>query len=424
MARSTDIGYLELLKVNKSFRRLWIGNVISLFGDWFNTIALYSLILRLTGSEFALGAVFITKMLPWALAAPFAGLLVDRFDRRKLMIATDLLRAVIVLGLLFVDEPSEVYMVYVITTLQVVIGSAFHPARSASVPNITSPSQLVTANTIMAATWSLLLTVGAALGGFATEWFGIETVFIIDSASYLLSAVFIYGAVIPQSTDKTKDRIRVASVIRDVMAGWRHVRNNPQIGRIVTAKACWAMAGGALVYMLALLGEILAPGREAAAIGVLFAARGFGTGIGPIVGRAVFRDRRHWPTVLGSSIALGGVFYAVLSGLPWTYLIALPIVFAHAAGGANWVFSTVMLQERTEDRFRGRVFSTEWLLVMTAETCSILIASLVLETALLTLRQTFFLFATMQVVFGLIWLYLVVPSERHFEKTPSIQSDV
>ncbi|MCH8124262.1 MAG: MFS transporter, partial [Bacteroidetes bacterium] len=145
MASSNETSYLGLIKRNTSFRRLWMGNVISLFGDWFNTIALYSLILRLTGSEFALGAVFITKMLPWALSAPFAGLLVDRFDRRKLMIWSDLLRAVVVLGLLLVDEASEIYLVYVITTVQVVIGSVFHPAQSASIPNITSRRERVTA---------------------------------------------------------------------------------------------------------------------------------------------------------------------------------------------------------------------------------------------------------------------------------------
>jgi hypothetical protein len=202
------------------------------------------------------------------------------------------------------------------------------------------------------------------------------------------------------------------------------MRRNPQIGRIATAKASWAAAGGAFVYMLALLGEAISPVHEAAAIGVLFAARGFGTGIGPILGRAVFTRRTRWPSVLGGSVLTGGVCYGVLSGLPWTYALALPIVVAHAAGGANWVFSTVMLQERTEDRYRGRVFSTEWLLIMSTETVSILAASLVLESQFLNLRQTFLLFAVVQVLTGLIWLFLVVPSEHRYENeiATSVQS--
>jgi MFS family permease len=91
-------GYWPLVTGNRNVRRLWLGTVISLLGDWFNTIALYVLVTELTGSPLALGAVFITKMLPWALSAPLAGVLVDRYDRRRLMIGTDLLRAVVVLS--------------------------------------------------------------------------------------------------------------------------------------------------------------------------------------------------------------------------------------------------------------------------------------------------------------------------------------
>ncbi len=416
MAGSNDIGYIELLKRNVPFRRLWLGSVISLFGDWFNTIALYSLILELTGSEFALGAVFITKMLPWAIAAPFAGLLVDRFDRRKVMIVTDVLRAIVVLGLLFVDEPSDVFLIYLITTVQIVIGSAFHPAQSASIPNITSPRELVTANTIMAATWSLLLTLGAALGGFAAEYLGIKAVFVIDSVSYLFSAYFIYRTVIPQETDRPEGRMRIRTAVKDVLDGWHHIRLNLRIGRIVLAKASSVIGGGGLVYMLALLGEQLAPGREAAAIGLIFAARGLGTGIGPVIARTVFKSRPPWPAVLGGCMLLSGLMYILVSAMPWTYVIAIPIIVAHSAGGANWVFSTVMLQERTEDRFRGRVFSTEWLLIMSAHSISILAASLVLESSVLILRQAFLLFASLQILTGLLWLILVVPRERKSEK--------
>ncbi len=268
----------------------------------------------------------------------------------------------------------------------------------------------------MAATWSLILTLGAALGGFATEWLGFKAVFAIDSVSYLFSAYFIYRTVIPQETDRPEGRIRVRTAVKDVLDGWHHIRINPRIGRIALAKASSVVAGGALVYMLALLGEQLAPGREAAAIGLIFAARGLGTGIGPVIARSVFKSRPHWPAVLGGCILLSGFMYILVSALPWTFVIAIPIVVAHSAGGANWVFSTIMLQERTEDRFRGRVFSTEWLLIMSAHSISILTASLVLESSILKLRQAFLVFAILQVLTGLFWLIFIVPRERKSEK--------
>jgi len=165
-------GYVALVRRNVHFRRLWLGNLISLLGDWFNTIALYTLVSELTGSPFALGGVFLTKLLPWALASPLAGLLVDRFDRRRLMIGADLVRAVIVLGFLLIDEPGEVYLVYVLTTLQVVVTAVFQPAKSASIPNIVRTDELLTANALMSATWSVMLALGAASGGLVTAWLG------------------------------------------------------------------------------------------------------------------------------------------------------------------------------------------------------------------------------------------------------------
>ncbi|MFW5972574.1 MAG: MFS transporter [Bacteroidota bacterium] len=408
-------GYIELIRRNVNFRRLWLGNIVSLLGDWFNTIALYTLVFELTGSPFALGAVFISKMLPWALASPIAGLVVDRFDRRHLMIVSDLLRAVVVLGFLLIDDPAHVYLIYVLITLQVVIGSVFQPAKSASVPNITTPAELLTANALSSATWSVMLAAGAALGGFATAWLGVDMVFIIDSATYVVSAWFIYRTVIPQEKATPSEEGLVRSAFRDIAEGWRHIRSEPRIARIATAKATWGIAGGSLVYLLTLLGEEISPGATAMGIGILFAVRGAGTGIGPIVVRAVFLDRATWPAILGLAIAFSGVCYAVVGFMPWTYVVTVMILLAHAASGANWVLATVMLQKRTPDRFRGRVFATEWLLVMGAESLSIFLASSALEAGLIDLRTIFIVMGAVQFLTGLLWFAVVVPRERREE---------
>ncbi|NBW93025.1 MAG: MFS transporter [Bacteroidetes bacterium] len=411
-----QIGFLELLRENVSFRRLWTGTVVSLFGDWFNTIALYSLILSLSGSEFALGAVFITKMLPWALASPIAGILADRFNRRRLMIISDLLRAVVVLGFLVVDEPSEVMLIYVLTAAQVVLGSVFQPAKSASVPNIVKREHLVTANTIMAATWSVLLAIGAAAGGFAVEYLGLKAVFIIDSLTYLVSAWFIYRTVIPQFTYVSSGESLVRTAHREVMDGLRHIKRFPAIRRMATTKAVWAMGGGALVFLLALLGESLNPEAASVSIGILFAARGVGTGVGPVAVRSWFKDERLWPPVIGTCIILTGAGYIVAGWMAAVYtasfLVAIPVMLAHTAGGANWVFSTVLLQQRVVDQYRGRVFATEWLLVMGMESISIFVASLILEMGLLSLVQVVLVFGCVSMLSGVLWLIGVVPAEK------------
>ncbi len=414
-------GYWPLVTGNRNFRRLWLGTVISLLGDWFNTIALYVLVTELTGSPLALGAVFITKMLPWALSAPLAGVLVDRYDRRRLMIGTDLLRAVVVLGFLLIDQPADVPWLYALLTAQVVAGAVFNPAKSAALPNITTPAELLTANALLSATWSTMLAVGAALGGFAVEALGAEAVFWIDSGTYLVSAVFIFGTTIPQETEPA-DRALVRSAVREIVDGWQHLRAHPRIGRFAFAKAAWALGGGALVYMLALLGDRVAPTALAAGIGVLYMARGIGTGIGPVVVRALFTERRQWPVVMGSAIAFCGLCYLGVGFMPWgtdpmtIALLCALVVVGHAASGGNWVLSTITLQKRTEDRYRGRVISTNWLLVMSAESLSILVGSALLEAGWLDLSGAVQAFGALQVACGLAWLALVVPRERADEE--------
>ena len=266
----------------------------------------------------------------------------------------------------------------------------------------------------MAATWSTLLAFGAAAGGFATEFLGVKAVFILDSLTYLVSAWFIWRTVIPQNTDPVRQGPLLRTAAADVLDGWRHMIRAPHVGRMALAKATWAIAGGGLVFLIALMGEEISPDHASVAIGILFAARGVGTGVGPILARSLARDRSRWPAILGACIVFSGMCYAVVAVLPWSYWIAGLILLAHCTSGANWVLSNVLLQERTEDRWRGRVFATEWLTVMLADTVAIFAAGALLEADLLQLAEVVLLLSVLQVVSGLLWMMIVVPRERRW----------
>ena len=177
------------------------------------------------------------------------------------------------------------------------------------------------------------------------------------------------------------------------------------------AKATWAVGGGGLVYMLALLGEKLNPAAPAVGMGVLYSARGLGTGIGPVVMRKTLPQESRWPTMMGLGIVASGVGYLVIGSIPWAASLVLLVVIAHAPSGANWVASSVLLQKRTEDRFRGRVFATEWLAIALVDSLSILGASLLLDWVGVTLRTAILVFAGIEVACGVIWLLVVVPAE-------------
>ncbi|MGB5658747.1 MAG: MFS transporter [Thermoanaerobaculia bacterium] len=418
-AAAHTVGFRELLTGNTNYRRIWLGEVASWFGDWFNAIALYTLVRELTGSPLALGLVFLTKMVPFAVASPLAGLLVDRFNRRRLMIAADLLRALVVLGFLLVHEASDLYLIYALTGVQVILTAVFIPARSASIPNVTTAGELLTANALSAATWSTLLAVGAALGGVATEWFGVRVVFVLDSLSYLVSAAFLWRTSIPQQGDPGASVGSVKSVLGGIAKGWRYLWQHQEVGRMALAKSTWSLGGGALVYMLALLGEDLMPGSPALGIGLLYGLRGLGTGIGPIAVRSWLPDEKRWPLMMGVGIVISGLCYVGVSVVPWLVGIGLLVVLAHAPSGANWVASTVLLQKRTADSFRGRVFSAEWLAVTLADSISILTASLLLESGSVSLSTGVLVFAVVQILCGTLWAVLVVPAERRAEPADS-----
>ena len=178
------VGYFELLGTNANFRWLWAGQLVSLLGDWFNLIASALLIRSLTDSKFALGVLFTIRMLAPFFISPIAGICADRYNRKHILIISDIIRGLLILGFLFVRTEADIPLLYVLTTLLFGVSGFFSPARSAILPDITSTNELGTANALSATTWSIMLALGAAIGGFTAGVFGIQTAFIIDGLTF------------------------------------------------------------------------------------------------------------------------------------------------------------------------------------------------------------------------------------------------
>ena len=359
--RST--GYVELLRRNREFRLLWLGQVVSQLGDWFNTIAVMTLVLRLTGSGRAVGLIFVTRFLPSVFAGPLAGAVADRFNRRSVMIWSDVCRALVVLGFLFVREPRHVWLIYALTVTQLTLSTFFEPAKSAALPSVVEDRDLLTANAITSVTWSVMLTLGAAIGGVITGWVGTDASFVLDSLTYLASAALVAAVRLPKRPPRERTRLTVAKAlgITDTVEGVSYVRARPRVLAYLAVKPAWGLGGGILT-LLGVFGEKIFTfgGRAATGIGVLYAARGIGTAVGPFVARRVAGgSRRSMQTAIGLSFVVGGLFYAAF-GLAHNFAVALLVLaIAHAGGSVLWVFSTVLLQTAVEDEFRGRVFAAE-----------------------------------------------------------------
>ncbi len=362
------VGYLELLRRNRDFRLLWLGQVVSQLGDWFNTIALYTLVLEVTGgSGRAIGLILVTRFLPMVFLGPFAGVVADRFNRRTVMVVSDLLRAVVVLGFLFIRRPEQLWMVYVLSVMQLALSTFFEPARSAAIPSVVKDSELITANTISSVTWSAMLTLGAAIGGLIAGWFGTRAAFVLDSLSYLASAALIASLRLPRRPAREKQKLTLGRAlgIEDMRDGLRYVRTRPRVMALLLVKPAWGVGGGILT-LLTIFGERVfnAGGRTASSIGILFAARGIGTAIGPLVARRLAGETQgQMQKSIGFSFIVAGAFYAAFSTAKSLPLALLLLAIAHMGGSLMWVSSTVLLQTAVEDSFRGRVFAAEMMLL-------------------------------------------------------------
>jgi MFS family permease len=359
--------YLALLRRNRNFRLLFIGQAISQLGDWFNAVAVYALLLDLTGSATAVAWMMIVQFLPIAIVGPLAGVVVDRVNRRRLMIIADVLRGFLILGLLLVRTADQVWIAYGVMALTVAASAFFEPARTATIPNITSDEELLPANALASATWSAMLAVGASVGGVVTQIAGRNVAFTINAASFLWSAIFIvrtrYDAT-PAFTPRPAGLLALTG-IADLVEGIRYVRRNAHVAALMCVKAGWGLAGGVLL-LLTIFGQRVfpLPGGAAAGIGVLYGARGVGAGLGPIALRWILGQQpRTLRRAIGPAFFAVGIFYVALAGAPALWIAALCVLCAHFGGSILWVFSTVLLQLEVPDRFRGRVFAAELAMV-------------------------------------------------------------
>jgi len=358
-----SVGYIELLRGNRSFRLLWLGQVVSQLGDWFNTIALYTIIEQLTGSGRDIGLLLVARFVPSFFLGPVSGVIADRFSRQKIMIVSDVLRAIVVLGFLFVRTADQLWIVYVLTVLQLGLSTFFEPARTAAVPSLVSDRELVPANAISSVTWSVMLTLGAAIGGLITGAFGTDVAFVLDGATYILSAVLIASIRLPKRKKREPQKLTVGRAlgITETIEGIRYVKDRPNVLALLLVKPAWGLGGGILT-LLAVFGSRVFPVGDSPAtgIGVLFAARGIGTAIGPIVARRMAGEgQRRMQASIGIAFLIGGLFY-MLFGSANSFVLALFMLgIAHCGGSILWVFSTVILQRVVADNFRGRVFAAE-----------------------------------------------------------------
>jgi predicted MFS family arabinose efflux permease len=362
--------YFRLLRRNRNFRLLWSAQVVSELGDWFYTLAIYSLLLDLTGKASSVALALVLQLLPQTLFTPTAGVVNDRQRRKLVMIAADLARLCIVLSMLLARSRAMVWIIYPLLILETFAIAFFEPARTAVVPNICPPEDILVANTLSSTTWSLNLALGAALGGVVAVLFGRDSVFVINAASFAISAALIGRMRFhePHAEDHPPMRARDLVDFSPILAGIRYVRSDARRVAMLLVKSGLGVIGPGWV-LFTVMGKQYFPvhlhglnAERSAILGmsVLLGARGVGSLIGPLISATwAGRSEERLRTGILCGLLAAAAGYTLL-GLSKTLLLAcLWTIVAHMGGAVVWVFSTTLLQLTTEDRFRGRVFAAE-----------------------------------------------------------------
>jgi MFS family permease len=252
--------YLRLVRGNPNFRRLWVAQIVSENGDWFYTLAIYSLLLDLTGKASSIALALVLQVLPHTVLGPLSGVVNDRFSRRKIMIATDLLRMVIVACMLLVRSRGSVWVIYPLLFLETVMVAFFEPARSAVIPNIVPESDVIVANTLSSATWSFDLAIGSVLGGIVAAWLGRDAVFVLNALSFAVSAWLISRMHFVESHADEANRHPEdqGAGWSSVRAGFKYIAQDPKLAALVSLKAGVSILGASWV-LLPVMGERVFP---------------------------------------------------------------------------------------------------------------------------------------------------------------------
>jgi predicted MFS family arabinose efflux permease len=370
-APSISLGsYLRLVRGNGNFRRLWLAQIVSEIGDWFYTLSIYTLLLQLTGRASSVALALVLQVLPLTFVGPAAGVINDRLRRKHVMIAADLVRVVVVLAMLLVRSSSTVWLVYPLLLAETIMAAFFEPARTAVIPNIAARGEVLIANTLSSATWSVNLLIGASVGGVVAAFFGRDAVFALNALSFLVSALLISGMRFAEPHAESAAPLRPRDLVdfSPVLEGIRYVRNHKTLLPTVFAKAGELMIGPSWVIFTVLGANEFAvhwhnvDAARGAMLGmsILLGGRGLGALVGPLVvarwaGRS---DRRLQLGILFGylTIAIG---YGILGSTRTVWMASACAMLAHAGGSTVWVFSTTLLQLHTDDRYRGRVFSAD-----------------------------------------------------------------
>ncbi len=350
--------FTQLLRRNRNYRFLWCGQVVSEVGDHFNNIAVMSLAMQHKDPGLVVTGVFLSRAVPMLAAGPIAGVLLDRMNRKRIMIASDLTRMLIAVGFILCIHQNAPTLLFILSAMLMFASPFFTAGRNAILPGIATAEELHTANTMTQTTSWASLTIGAFLGAMGAQ-FGFVLAFAFNAFSFVVSALCV-------SQLRRADGFRPAQTERKQKTGvvqygegLRYIRGTPMVLGILMLGIGWASGGGAAQILFSLFGEKVFNDGPLG-IGVIWGFAGIGLLIGGAIAYRlgkVLSFAAYKRTIAIAYVIHGGA-YVLFSQMPTIELACVFIMLSRAAIAVSSVLNTSQLLHHVEDRYRGRVFAT------------------------------------------------------------------
>ncbi|MFD2768278.1 MFS transporter [Micromonospora eburnea] len=366
---------VSVLVRNRDFRNLFLAELVVFGSDWFVMVPLLVLLPELTGSGVWGALVLAVDTGTMALLLPYTGTVADRLDRRKTMIGANLAALAGVLLLLGVRGAGTAWLALVAIAAVAVAKAFYSPAAQAALPNVLDPADLAAGNAVAGSAWGTMTVVGASLGGMLSSAAGPYVSFWVAAGGLAAAAGLATRIRRPLQAprDSALPHPRTWPAIHEAL---RYIAHRPRVLALVAVKSGVGLGNGVLTVFPLLAGVY---GLGSVGTGLLFAFRGAGALVGPILMRRVLTNRAWLLTGLALSMSLYGLAYVGVSVVGWFPLVLVLVLLAHVGGGSNWVLSNYALQREVPDRLRGRVFATDMMLATLAISVSQLGVALVVD---------------------------------------------
>lgn len=345
---SRPLGALATLRAEPPFARLLLGSFISGAGNWFNTVALLGLTVRLTGSPLAVGVTLALKTLPQLILAPLGGVVADHLPRKGILIVADTLAALVALSFLAATSASRLWVIYAGTLALVVINTVRNPARNAVTPALVAPDTLPATNALEGMTDGSVMLLGAALGGLISGWLGPASAFLLNAASFLASAALIATVRIPPIANES-----VTRGLRALTEVWPIVRASRTLQLLLLLATLWPIGGGAINLLLTVYPTHVFHAGDRG-IGALYAAIGVGFLLGGFVAP---RFARRTALSLTLAFIVEGVLQIAVSQAPSLPIAVLALALATSAAGVGNACASTIIMRASPAHALGRIFA-------------------------------------------------------------------